>query len=69
MLEIIRSMNASGITMIIIEHIMEAIMNISDEIIVLSFGRKIAEGTPKEIGDDPRVIEAYFGAEEDPADA
>lgn len=65
MLEIIRSMNASGITIIIIEHIMEAIMNISDEIIVLSFGKKIAEGTPKAISEDPHVIEAYFGAEEE----
>ncbi|MDO4552991.1 MAG: ABC transporter ATP-binding protein [Bacillota bacterium] len=65
MLEIIRSMNASGITIIIIEHIMEAIMNISDEIIVLSFGKKIAEGTPKAISEDPHVIEAYFGVEEE----
>ena len=69
MLEIIRSMNASGITIIIIEHIMEAIMNISHEIMVLSFGKKIAAGTPREVSENPQVIEAYFGVEEEKAHA
>lgn len=64
MVGIIKSLNTSGITIIIIEHIMEAIMNISDRIIVLSFGKKIAEGSPEEISNNPQVIEAYFGVEE-----
>lgn len=69
MVEIIKSLNKSGITLIIIEHIMEAIMNISDKIVVLSFGKKIAEGSPEEISNNPQVIEAYFGVEEDEEDA
>lgn len=69
MLEIIKSMNKSGITLIIIEHIMEAIMNISEQIMVLNFGKKIAEGTPEEIIKNPQVIEAYFGIEEDEENA
>lgn len=69
MVEIIKSLNKSGITLIIIEHIMEAIMSISDKIVVLSFGKKIAEGSPEEISNNPQVIEAYFGVEEDEEDA
>jgi len=69
MLLIIKALNKSGITLIIIEHIMEAIMNISDKIIVLSFGKKIAEGSPEEISNNPQVIEAYFGVEEEEENA
>ncbi|MCE4627522.1 MAG: ABC transporter ATP-binding protein [Desulfurococcales archaeon] len=50
-----------GITMIMIEHVMHAVMNLADRIVVLHFGRKIAEGTPEEIASNPEVITAYLG--------
>jgi len=65
MVRIIHSINASGITLIIIEHIMEAIMSLSKRIVVLNFGKKIMEGTPEEVSSSQQVIEAYFGVEED----
>ncbi|MGD9369125.1 MAG: ABC transporter ATP-binding protein [Desulfobacteraceae bacterium] len=61
MVAIIKHLRDSGITIFVIEHIMRAIMALSDRIVVIQFGKKIAEGTPDQIASDENVIKAYLG--------
>ncbi len=63
--ELVRAVRDRGVTVMLVEHDMPAVMSISDRIVVLNFGEKIAEGTPEEIQNNEKVIEAYLGSEDD----
>ncbi len=62
-IDLVRRVHAEGVTLIVIEHIMAAMMRLAQRIVMLHHGEKIAEGTPREIAADRRVIEAYLGEE------
>jgi len=64
-MELILGLRADGISILIVEHIMRVIMGISDRLVVLNFGQKIAEGAPGDVARNPSVVQAYLGKEQE----
>lgn len=62
-LALIRQLNQEGVTLLVVEHVMQVIMSLSHRVVVLNFGQKIAEGSPRDVSRNPAVLQAYLGGE------